>query len=45
MIERRDEMEVRKFLLVKIVFDLIDRDKEDIVVVVIFRKVNKLEIL
>lgn len=38
-------MEVRKFLLVKIVFDLIDRDKEDIVVVVIFRKVNKLEIL
>lgn len=45
MIERRDEMEVRKFLLVKIVFDLTDRDKEDIVVVVIFRKVNKLEIL
>lgn len=38
-------MEVRKFLLVKIVFDLTDRDKEDIVVVVIFRKVNKLEIL
>lgn len=45
VIERRDEMEVRKPLLVKIAPDLTDRDKEDIAAIVTSRKVNKLEIL
>lgn len=38
VIERRDEMEVRKPLLVKIAPDLTDRDKEDIAAVVTSRK-------
>lgn len=45
MIERRDEMEVRKPLLVKIAPDLTDKDKEDIAAVVTSRKVKKFEIL
>lgn len=38
VIERRDEMEVRKPLLIKIAPDLMDRDKEDIAAVVTSRK-------
>lgn len=38
VIERRDEMEVRKPLLVKIAPDLTDRDKEDIAAIVTSRK-------
>lgn len=38
VIERRDEMEVRKPLLVKIAPDLTDKDKEDIAAVVTSRK-------
>lgn len=45
MIERRDEMEVRKPLLVKIAPDLTDRDKEDIAAIVTSRKVKTFEIL